>query len=1719
MIKNKSLKHFIASICIVLSLCIGLTVSVQMFAQSQQEVRYLSDIKLFYADEDDDNSVKHAREKCEKEGYTLLPVDLNSGTSEDYVYLAYKTTTNPDMAITDIRMLGMDRDYSLYDYNEILKYLKNSHVGTAQTLVKSAEQFTKNYKAGSPKALTAYKGLNLFYVDSAKMKFGDYLLEGKANLDFFTTLVVKASSGTMNAVMNYLNLGIAPYFDPETAESEEPETEPATEPETEPETEPVTEEFAFEETYADGTEEDATYEEIDAYDMEDVEATSEETQAEDMAAVEALLEEIDDSAPQAPAENWAAAFVQSPMITLVNSNLTADERNALHRLYNDGARELFKRIQEFTTSYENALARNESDEEAEDSVDPGDIQNASDAVEEMDNLDVEDSDFIYLAAYEMLSDYRYNENTTLGEWLLEMGMQTSDEVDLLQLYPLVDVMGDAQVGLINALGFTAAVTNLSENTSSDELDSLLPEIEKAIYDYNRSNSISIWDTADDDMDDAHIAYTSDAVRKSNANNTIGKKTRFEIIDEKIQNVLMWINLGVGAATVVTYTLSLAVTGAQAAFGCFAASSAACASMSAFCVNALAVISYLSAACFWVGLAVLAFSIGYMIGKWIGSLIKDEIPTLNHSTFPDFVFDVAENGKESTTVKYTSIKDENGKIGDLNARGQKKWLIMCTTKNTAVGSPIRTDETGSIFKVVYGNAAVQNGYDCVSFFGERNPGNANTYTKDKVHGIYISYRSEASLLEAVPSTPETEKTDDTKKSEEKVVETQAKNYLADIIVETGDSLDEAKAKINRKAGKYYIYDYNLSPGTGIYTYIGYTMTTDPDKAITDIRVAPYHGSDDLVYGEATYKYVGHLGIKKEVGDTSIDIVGDALMKTDDESAGSPIPADGLRFVTSHKKAEPGWEPVTLFCGLPYNFNTKYENLKSAVVSGYSTTSSNNWGKHKDVYLYFEPSKKYVGGEKYLAGVYFINGYKIQKTFSYLWTQTKANMDQLKDKIREYPMATVYDVNLAGSADMDMESGHDRLREFICYAYTYNPKRAIYDIALYQGDTYNNSLNYSLSKPSAETGRDIHYAACSAICQQGVDMSNISKMPASRFISMDNAFINSKGLLVMREDYDELVDGYTKTLPENVNFSYSKANFLPMGMYVAGNTVGKEPLKMSDVILSRNSHTATESNGKLLFDVSGEKTLAGTAAEGAFHAVYELKNPHSTKPVDIAYPVWYDDDDDKSGQDSPVYVYIRGSKSTPQKYVASLTVGSFSRAQYKSSLESKKSSVSDDEVEKADSIVNSAAMSSATSGCTDEVIMTNLCLSSGDAWYGRQKSGKANPSAPENKPAAYIGISRTDKASAAITGVLLYQIDDTVGPNRITCQGVDYICAGSSAPIQMNGKNYFLYYTYNTGVSAGRPIENITADNKALIPGAATNLCFDKDHDTPYGNPDQPNFIHIQYTVSGDSFFDKLYLGKGATKNEALCQLLSQECNDTVDIDLNRNARGEWIVLGYRRAYIDKAALEKKTTQAAKEKELEKQTQEAIYDIVVTRNQPYHPEGIISKGIYYYPVGNVDLNAGTNGETLYMYYASNYLSSWYNKNYNANTKLPQEKFSSYISHIAFASDDRVPYKKQISSKSWMNMDSIDGSMVGWFGGVTQTSGSDIVPWEYVLYSDDNGHVNVNEGVVTIEGDHAKDRRLTMFAQRNNGSVKPAGEITGGFTEKSYEYGVLSFDNFRY
>ena len=107
---KKSTK-IISLILTVLMLVTALPITA--FAAKQET--YIKEIRISTA-----STADAAKKWLTDNGYIVVDTDLNQKTGKDYVYIGYKTTTNPDEAITDISLMQMDGGYSFAEYEAML---------------------------------------------------------------------------------------------------------------------------------------------------------------------------------------------------------------------------------------------------------------------------------------------------------------------------------------------------------------------------------------------------------------------------------------------------------------------------------------------------------------------------------------------------------------------------------------------------------------------------------------------------------------------------------------------------------------------------------------------------------------------------------------------------------------------------------------------------------------------------------------------------------------------------------------------------------------------------------------------------------------------------------------------------------------------------------------------------------------------------------------------------------------------------------------------------------------------------------------------------------------------------------------------------------------------------------------------------------------------------------------------------------------------------------------------------------------------------------------------------------------------------------------------------------------------------------------------------------------------------------------------------------------
>lgn len=132
--------------------------------------RYVADILV---------SHKESKEEAEKElgeEYTVLDRDFNEGMS-GHSWIGYTTTDDADMAIKDLKVMGMDGNYSESDYKELLDRHKEVIAEQLNTVIPAIIEYTKNYDAGMKTASYIYTLLNVFHEDDSDKNVGDLLLE------------------------------------------------------------------------------------------------------------------------------------------------------------------------------------------------------------------------------------------------------------------------------------------------------------------------------------------------------------------------------------------------------------------------------------------------------------------------------------------------------------------------------------------------------------------------------------------------------------------------------------------------------------------------------------------------------------------------------------------------------------------------------------------------------------------------------------------------------------------------------------------------------------------------------------------------------------------------------------------------------------------------------------------------------------------------------------------------------------------------------------------------------------------------------------------------------------------------------------------------------------------------------------------------------------------------------------------------------------------------------------------------------------------------------------------------------------------------------------------------------------------------------------------------------------------------------------------------------
>ena len=174
---------------------------------------FLSDVALVYED-----SAEEAQVAIAGTDWKLFNKDLNPNADviyDDGVYLIYKTSTNVEDAITDLRVMDMYGGYSTTNYKQQLEKSRKQYEAKIDELRDVANEFRGLYNAGDDMAELAYRQMN-YYQDmqtvggtETNMKMGDFFLNMPTDNDKIIQVLFEGNTIIVTNLISLLAVGIS----------------------------------------------------------------------------------------------------------------------------------------------------------------------------------------------------------------------------------------------------------------------------------------------------------------------------------------------------------------------------------------------------------------------------------------------------------------------------------------------------------------------------------------------------------------------------------------------------------------------------------------------------------------------------------------------------------------------------------------------------------------------------------------------------------------------------------------------------------------------------------------------------------------------------------------------------------------------------------------------------------------------------------------------------------------------------------------------------------------------------------------------------------------------------------------------------------------------------------------------------------------------------------------------------------------------------------------------------------------------------------------------------------------------------------------------------------------------------------------------------------------------------------------------------------------------
>ena len=202
------MKKIISMLLIITTLFALCTINVS----AAREEEFISEVALVYED-----SVEEARAAIEGTDWKLWEQDLNPDADavfDDGVYLIYKTSTNVEDAITDLRVMDMYGGYSTTNYQRQLEKSREHYMQMIAKLRVATAEFKALYKAGDEMAKLAYRQMN-YYKDvkteggtETDMMMGDFFLNLPTD-DKIVQVFMEGNSIIISNLVSLIAVGIS----------------------------------------------------------------------------------------------------------------------------------------------------------------------------------------------------------------------------------------------------------------------------------------------------------------------------------------------------------------------------------------------------------------------------------------------------------------------------------------------------------------------------------------------------------------------------------------------------------------------------------------------------------------------------------------------------------------------------------------------------------------------------------------------------------------------------------------------------------------------------------------------------------------------------------------------------------------------------------------------------------------------------------------------------------------------------------------------------------------------------------------------------------------------------------------------------------------------------------------------------------------------------------------------------------------------------------------------------------------------------------------------------------------------------------------------------------------------------------------------------------------------------------------------------------------------